>query len=1084
MPDFNVRNLSLVQSIEELEANGANLYGPSFYVGSKEVFYKNWQKVWLNFNWKGKPSDFEEHYKAYVRRGVTPNYAYGLSENDFTVKVSVIENNAWRAWDYPADNDACFPEDNQKFRELFCPKIPNPFDALANICLPKDPEVQIMEFSSPARRGFVDFDKPLEVFQTATHGFIRLTLYGQDFLHKDYAYVLARQMMATGLLSQGTILDEAFYIDGEGNIVTTDIDLTEFVTERDQAIAAWTTFETHMNTTFTTAVGQANTDFAAASAQAISDASDAAAAAQALDTSIDGANPNDLLDRVTDVRTKALNASNAAIGITKLDEAKERSTQLAMMNVLNRCIQLRDFVTLKLEPFVLSAPSTSISALQVLVSPDPDSLLDFADKALTAANLAAGEADLLSGDDGGSILSVANSIDAAVTAIQDVFNFIDLAGGLKDDVNAAASITPAIVADISGPLKTKAVAALNAATLALTSAILINGPTNASILNVETSTDSTRLAAIALFNYVNATVIPLANTAVLIANNANTSISDLIDDRLADLLAAVNAAKNDALTNTITGLAFAKTQTQEVFNLIGDLNIGEAKAALIPNEPWTPAIKEFSIDYTATAEIEDIELIHLYPFEATSKPEDLRQEPTLLPTFTDEGTLFIGLHDLKPYSNLCLLMQLAEATADSELDRVKLRWSYLSGNNAWRPLRPGFELLEDGTKDLTVSGIVKIAVPGDIAPTGYSIMPTGYTWIKVAMPEADPNAEGCVVPIASRVKAVAEAVGMHAQAAKVTFHPVPLNDLQRLANSLPAGSISKLEEADFSIKKVQQPYQSFGGKLPEAAGNLYTRVSEHLRHKGRAIAPFDLERLVLDAFPEVYKAKAIGHTFGLTARGYVRDLEVAPGFVTLAVIPDLTKLRAGERSEPRCPVSLLEEIRAFLRKRMSAFARLKVMNPRYEKIDVSITVRLIKGKVQDYHASKLKEDIRLFLAPWYLGDLDKMTFGQPVTWSDMVKYVENLDYVDFIDDLKLVQVDKMPCEAHEQPIGEATHEDPCSSTAVASQVIYPLTARSILTGGEICVNISPAACDEYAEENACENTARPFGRNNKRNLIS
>ena len=78
-------------------------------------------------------------------------------------------------------------------------------------------------------------------------------------------------------------------------------------------------------------------------------------------------------------------------------------------------------------------------------------------------------------------------------------------------------------------------------------------------------------------------------------------------------------------------------------------------------------------------------------------------------------------------------------------------------------------------------------------------------------------------------------------------------------------------------------------------------------------------------------AQAIGHTFGMTARGYVRDLEVAPGCVTLAVIHDLRKLRAGERSEPRCPVSLLEENRAFRRKRMSACARLKGGNARDEK---------------------------------------------------------------------------------------------------------------------------------------------------------
>src|SRR5690606_37001398 len=45
--------------------NGFVNGGANFYIGSKEIFCKNWQKFWINTTWKDKPADFKEHYKFY-----------------------------------------------------------------------------------------------------------------------------------------------------------------------------------------------------------------------------------------------------------------------------------------------------------------------------------------------------------------------------------------------------------------------------------------------------------------------------------------------------------------------------------------------------------------------------------------------------------------------------------------------------------------------------------------------------------------------------------------------------------------------------------------------------------------------------------------------------------------------------------------------------------------------------------------------------------------------------------------------------------------------------------------------------------
>jgi hypothetical protein len=437
-------------------------------------------------------------------------------------------------------------------------------------------------------------------------------------------------------------------------------------------------------------------------------------------------------------------------------------------------------------------------------------------------------------------------------------------------------------------------------------------------------------------------------------------------------------------------------------------------SAIIPNEPWTPVISQISIDYSAIAIKEDVQLLHLYPFENTFKEEVLDLQPPLLPVFCDEGTLFVGLDRLQPYGNLNLLFQLAEATADSESEKAEVEWFYLS-SNTWKRLRKGFEVLNDDTDGLTRSGIIKIAVPGDINIVN-TVMPAGTYWLKAAIPE--------------NVAAVCETIGVHTQAALATFTVLPENDPMRLGEVLKAGSISKLAEADAHIKTVTQLYDAFNGRLPEAAGHFYVRVSEQLRHKGRAIQSFDYERLVLEEFPQLYKVKCVNHTLGLGAKVYQQDLVAAGGYVVVAVIPDLRQLAAGNLMEPKAPLSLLEKIHTFLKQRSSPFVRLKVTNPRYERVMVDISIQLYKGKDEKYYTEKLKTDLQEFFAPWAIGKLDKLSFGQIVHQADVVRFVEQLDYVDYVECLTM------------------QHE----LEASPSQHMEPHTPRSILVSGNITVS--------------------------------
>ncbi len=482
----------------------------------------------------------------------------------------------------------------------------------------------------------------------------------------------------------------------------------------------------------------------------------------------------------------------------------------------------------------------------------------------------------------------------------------------------------------------------------------------------------------------------------------------------------------------------------EIGGILGTINNIDKFQAIIPNEPWTPIIKNISLDYTASATTEDIELIHLYPYAGTYKKEAIASLPTasqprtyLFPTYCDEGTLYIGLKDLQPGSNVNMLFQLAEATADSESEKEMVQWYYLENNN-WKVLRNGFEVLDDDTDGLTTSGIVKFALPANMTNEN-TILPKGLHWIKATIPQNS--------------RTVSETIAIYTQAVKATFTKAAGNDTLRLSAPLTAGSLAKLEVADSSVKKTTQPFDSFGGRQAEAEGHFYVRVSELLRHKGRAIQKFDYERLVLEGFPQIFKVKCVTHSFALDANKYINDIPLAPGYVLLAVIPDLNQLKAAQQFEPKVPVSILENIEEYLRLRTSPFARVKAMNPRYEKVHFCLKVKLHLGKDENFYKEQLQQDLKEFLAPWAVGVYDKLSFGQCINQSDIVQFLETLHYLDYIIELKMEHEDD---EVNKKPIEQYS--------------ICPISPRSILIAGKIDICIVQQDCEKWNENTEpCEN---------------
>ncbi len=412
------------------------------------------------------------------------------------------------------------------------------------------------------------------------------------------------------------------------------------------------------------------------------------------------------------------------------------------------------------------------------------------------------------------------------------------------------------------------------------------------------------------------------------------------------------------------------------------------KEASFPNAPYTPQIKELSIDYTASEWINMAEegkpssFYHIEPFgfklisAAAAQP--------LLPPFKQQGYLYMGLENLSPPQNLNLLIQQLEGSADPSktLTTKNIQWSYLS-NNQWIDLHD-LDLLFDSTQGFQTSGIIELSI-GSKASKQNTVMPPNLYWIRASVAD---HAEGANFIIDLKLNAVTAHFDIQ-QGIDYTAH---------FSQPLPQNTIKKLLVKDAAIKSISQPYPSFNGRPQESDSSLYTRVSERLRHKHRASAIWDYEHLLLQEFPGMHKIKCIGHTS--------LDAYYAPGSVTIIPIQDLTHQNATHPLEPKTSTLNLTKISNYLQKYISPFVKVNVENPRYEKLIAHFKVAFYPGYDAGYYGHLLNDDIKKFLSPWAFEQGEDIVFGGKLYKSDLLYFIENRPYVDYVNNFKLYHINR------------------------------------------------------------------------------
>ena len=314
------------------------------------------------------------------------------------------------------------------------------------------------------------------------------------------------------------------------------------------------------------------------------------------------------------------------------------------------------------------------------------------------------------------------------------------------------------------------------------------------------------------------------------------------------------------------------------------------------------------------------------------------------------------------------------------------KWYYLR-QNQWVPLDTDKYILEDETDGLRKAGSLRLTLPKDITDED-SLLTRGFFWFRVDTYQQSGVVE---IPISARTPQLS-----------IQFSGKQ-NDFGRLANPLSEGSIAKPFKNDANLKSVQQLYQSFGGKIAEKNADFHTRVSERLRHKGRGIALFDYERLILNQFPDIYRVKCIRHTLPdlRSDNGIYKDHMLAPGYVSVAVIPALIDKTFADPLQPKADLSVLKQIEIFLQEKISPFVHVCVLNPIYESIKVSCSIAYRPGFSPIFNHQELMRDKRQVLGPWAFNAGADIVFGGKVYASSIIQFIEKRRYVAFVKDFRL-----------------------------------------------------------------------------------
>jgi len=427
----------------------------------------------------------------------------------------------------------------------------------------------------------------------------------------------------------------------------------------------------------------------------------------------------------------------------------------------------------------------------------------------------------------------------------------------------------------------------------------------------------------------------------------------------------------------------------------------------LPNLPYSPKLLSLSADYEAECKIAVTQAGQAgnYPFElyhyggflpylaydartSETGPGFAQLNPApdptqagklaLFPGVAGAGTCYLALSDVSASEALTLFVDLLTdndqppANADS---KIWFCWSVAG----WTAL----EVLQDQTRCLTRSGIVKLAMPASVPAC--LLMPGEFFWLAAVAPDRGRRIQFRYLNTQALVLG------------RSSVESVPPGAPPVIAEGAIVSTLNKMAQ----IAAVSQPFPSFGGQPAEdrssydAPNSYYRRVSNRLRHKDRGGSSADYVTLAFEACPGLYHA---------------RVLPGAAGVIDIGLVNSYQNAQQPQAFAPTVGAADSQAIEQYLAQRAPATAQIQVHNLLHQALKIDVTLVIAPGTNASTLSQQLNHQLCVYLAPWIASSLPQMDFGRGLSRSALASMLAAQSGVLAVADLRITRVgDTSPC---------------------------------------------------------------------------
>lgn len=418
------------------------------------------------------------------------------------------------------------------------------------------------------------------------------------------------------------------------------------------------------------------------------------------------------------------------------------------------------------------------------------------------------------------------------------------------------------------------------------------------------------------------------------------------------------------------------------------------KGVDMPNEPYTPKINQLKVDYRSSERIkfnprrfkennkstgDKVFLLHPFGYEE-SYQNGMATSDQFLPSYRENGNLFIGLEGLKPFQVVSLYFKLTGIKTITPFLAVSQPQFFYLSYNRWISFAPE-DILTDGTQSFTTSGILTLRMPKDAA-LGNTILDNQLSWIRISLEE---NADK-----------IGETQYLCTNATQVFWvvDPQLPNHFWEVATR---PFIKELSVQQNAVSKITQLSPYTGGKPAEDQAQFYARMSERLRHKNRALNQWDFEHLVLEQFPEIIQVKCIGYN---QYRPFLEsgEKDFAAGQLVIVIVPQIDP----QNNEIAGDAHLLDRVRKFLLQKSSPFADIRVIFPVVERVRINGLVRFKSTENTGLLLERLHQELKYFLCPWQDGG--PFPLGEEINIYELYRFIESLPFVAFFTQFSVIHL--------------------------------------------------------------------------------